>query len=97
MGSFKNEGNHTVITEGETEVDSNHSGEALNDKETIGINLATSALIRSDRDIFNNARPKIRSAIIARKGDTTPDSANLQTLMQSERNKIRIKLYKTRT
>ena len=63
MGSFKNEeGTHIVIIDGGTEVEDNHSGELHNDKAATENNLVLSAEIRSDPDIFNNARQKIKSA-----------------------------------
>ena len=79
------------------EVDNNYSGETRNDKATTANNLATNSGIRLDPDTFNNARPRIRSVINVQRGDTTTDYVILQTLMQSRKNKIPNKLYKTRT
>ena len=89
VGFIQNEeGTHIAIIDGGTEVEDNHSGELHNDKAATENNLVLSAEIRSDPEIFNNARQKIKSAINARKEDTTPDSVILQTSMQSVKNKI---------
>ena len=76
--------NHTVITEGETEVASNHSGETLSDKETNGNNLATSAVTRSDQNTFNNARPKIRSVINAQNYPRLCNSSNVYAITEKQ-------------